>query len=352
MCLVLDGEPAPAATRDVAGWPIRLPALDIHTIGAGGGSIASIDPGGALHVGPASAGAVPGPACYGRGGTAPTVTDADLLTGRIPAEVAFPGLGRLDVDAARVAAVDGLDPAGEGLDPAGDGLDPDGVLDVVDAAMVQALRSVSVERGIDPAGLALVAFGGAGPLHACALASAVGIGTVVVPAAAGVLSAVGLVGSPLRRELVQSWNGPATGTADALGALAGRARALVAAAGDIDPASVQLRTALDCRYAGQSHELRVDRLEDFPGEHRRVNGVDRPGDVIEVTALRAMADAAAPVRIEDVLAAVDAASGGSDAGHAVVRGPDVIARADCTVWVPAGWVGRRGPLGALMLEPA
>ena len=340
VCLVLDGEPAPAAVRDVAGWPIRLPALDIHTIGAGGGSVASIDAGGALQVGPESAGAVPGPACYGRGGTAPTVTDADLLLGRIPAGVPFPGLGRLDLDAARAA-----------FGPPGAGLDPEGVLAVVDAAMVQALRSVSVERGIDPARLALVAFGGAGPLHACALASAVGMGAVIVPAAAGVLSAVGLVGSPLRRELVQSWNGSADGTAAALDALAGRARALVATAGDVDPASVQVRTALDCRYAGQSHELRVERLDDFAAEHRRVNGVDRPGDVIEVTALRAVADAAAAVRIEDVLSAVDAASGGPDAEHAVVRGPEVIARSDCTVWVPAGWVGRRGPLGALVLEP-
>ncbi|MBV8691311.1 MAG: hydantoinase/oxoprolinase family protein, partial [Actinobacteria bacterium] len=134
VCLVLDGRPAPASQRLVAGFPVRLPSLDVHTIGAGGGSIARIDAGGALVVGPESAGADPGPACYGRGGTEPTVTDADLVTGRIPAEVAFPGLDRLD----RAAAQRALD---------GAGVTADGVIAVVDAAMVQAVRAVSVAQG-------------------------------------------------------------------------------------------------------------------------------------------------------------------------------------------------------------
>ncbi|HKY75495.1 MAG TPA: hydantoinase/oxoprolinase family protein, partial [Acidimicrobiia bacterium] len=159
VCLVLDGRPAPAAQRTVAGLPVRLPSLDVHTIGAGGGSVARIDSGGALVVGPQSAGADPGPACYGRGGTAPTVTDADLVAGRISLDATFPGLGRLDVDAARSALADA-------------GVTAEGVIEVVDAAMVQAVRRVSLERGVDPAGLALVAFGGAGPLHACSLADA------------------------------------------------------------------------------------------------------------------------------------------------------------------------------------
>src|SRR5690606_22432916 len=150
--------PAPAGLHTVGGYPIRLPSLDIHTIGAGGGSIARIDPGGALVVGPASAGAVPGPVCYGRGRTQPTVTDADLVAGRIPDDATFGGL-HLD----RAAAAAALARAG---------LTADGVIAVVDASMERALRRVSVERGVDPRQLALVAFGGAGPLHACALADA------------------------------------------------------------------------------------------------------------------------------------------------------------------------------------
>ena len=191
VCLITGGEPALAPQHQVGGRPVRLPSLDVHTIGAGGGSIAGLDDGGALVVGPASAGAVPGPAAYGRGGTRPTVTDANLAAGRIPADAPFGPLGTLDLDAAR-AALDGA------------GLDPAGVIEVVNAEMEQALRTVSVERGVDPSGLALVAFGGAGPLHACELADAVGVPTVIVPAAAGVLSAVGLLISPRRREVVRS----------------------------------------------------------------------------------------------------------------------------------------------------
>ena len=168
VCLVRGGVPEPAPGREVAGFPVRLPALDIHTIGAGGGSIARLDPGGALVVGPDSAGAEPGPACYGRGGTAPTVTDADLVLCRIPADAAFSGLGTLHAGAAGNALLEAL-----GGGPGGGASVADlaaGVVAVVDAAMEQAVRAVTVERGFDPAGLALVAFGGAGPLHACALA--------------------------------------------------------------------------------------------------------------------------------------------------------------------------------------
>jgi len=341
VCLILDGEPAPAAEREVAGFPIRMPSLDVQTIGAGGGSIASIDPGGALVVGPESAGAVPGPACYGRGGTRPTVTDANLVAGRIPADATFPVLGRLDLDAARAA-----------LDSAG--VTAQGVIDVVNAGMEQALRAVSVERGVDPAGLALVAFGGAGPMHACELADALGVPTVIVPAAAGVLSAVGLLTSPRRRELVRSWPTPGSldGLAEALEELAAEAVAVAerevlghgtdAVGGDGEHVSVA--TYLDCRYEGQSHELRVRSVEEFPAEHERRNGYARPGDRVEVVALRAVAELAPPATVESVLAAHAMAE------QEPVRGPSVLAREDCTVWVPEGWVGEPGPLGALVLR--
>ncbi|MFM7069622.1 MAG: hydantoinase/oxoprolinase family protein, partial [Actinomycetes bacterium] len=289
VCLFVDGAPAPAAERTVAGLPIRMPSLDIHTIGAGGGSIAAIDAGGALVVGPRSAGAVPGPACYGRGGTEPTVTDANLLLGRIPSGVAFAGLGVLDVDAAQ-RAVDAA------------GVDAAGVITVVEAQMERAIRAVTVERGVDPGDLALVAFGGAGPLHACALAESLGMAAVVVPSAAGVLSALGLLVAPRRVVRVRSWPAPsdlsgldaaqAELAAEAVGALGGTA------------ANVTVRAAVDCRYAGQSHELSVPTVADFPAEHERRNGYRRPDDTpVEVVALRAVAECPAPAALSTLIAA-------------------------------------------------
>src|SRR5260370_13721690 len=173
-CLVWGGVPDPARARAVAGYPIRRPAVDVDTIGAGGGSIATIDAGGALTVGPRSAGAHPGSACYARGGTDPTVTDADLALGRIDAATAFPDLGTLDVAAAR-AALERADTP------------PEGVVAVVDAAMREPVRSVTVARGVDARGLALVAFGGAGPLHGRAVADALGMPVVIVPPPPGPL---------------------------------------------------------------------------------------------------------------------------------------------------------------------
>ena len=330
VCLILDGAPAVTAEHPVAGFPVRLPSVDIHTIGAGGGSIAHIDPGGALVVGPASAGADPGPAAYGLGGVAPTVTDANVVLGRIPADATF-GTGdadtvrTLDVEAARMAL-------------AGAGVDADGVVTVVNAGMEQALRQVSVGRGVDPAGLALVAFGGAGPLHACALAEAMGTTTVIVPAAAGVLSAVGLLIAPRHRELARSWptGSELDGLEAALATLAAEARAVLG----VEPCTVT--TAVDCRYAGQSHDLRVASVAEFAGAHERRNGYRRD-DPVEVTALRAVAEAPAPCTLAEVLA------GWEGRWPEPVAGPAVEVREDCTIWVPAGWTGREGPLGSLVL---
>jgi N-methylhydantoinase A/oxoprolinase/acetone carboxylase beta subunit len=321
VCLVVDGRPEPAAQRTVGGLPVRLPSLDVHTIGAGGGSIARIDPGGALAVGPRSAGADPGPACYGRGGTEPTVTDADLIAGRIPADAAFPGIERLDRDAAKRA-----------LDDAG--VTADGVITVVDAAMVQAVRRVSLERGVDPRRLALVAFGGAGPLHACAIAEALDMAAVVVPPRAGVLSAVGLVGAPQQTDVVHSWPDPLdhAGAAAALDAMAREAGA-----------ATDVVTAVDCRYAGQSHELTVPSVDDLPREHERRNGYARPGAPIEVVALRVSARTPSPVRVEDLPL---------PGGRASAVGPAVLAEPDCTVWVPEGWTAEVGGGGAWILQPS
>ena len=354
VCLVRGGAPEPAPGREVAGFPVRLPALDIHTIGAGGGSIARLDPGGALVVGPESAGADPGPACYGRGGTAPTVTDADLVLGRIPADAAFSGLGALDSAAASRALCDALS---SGSGPSPEEL-ASGVVAVVDAAMEQAVRAVTVERGVDPAGLALVAFGGAGPLHACALAEALDMAAVIVPPRAGVFSAVGLLCSPRQRELVRSWPDPAErkGLDEALAALGDEARAVVAgiggggavepgsesevpAGGSLEPA-IEVEFALDCRYRGQSHELSVPSIEAFHAEHERRNGYARPDTPVEVVALRARARRPAPLEPDEL--------------PLVTRerrdGPAVAVEPDCTVWVPEGWVAEPAAIGAWLLR--
>jgi N-methylhydantoinase A/oxoprolinase/acetone carboxylase beta subunit len=326
VCLVIGGSPAPAAEREVAGFTVRFPALDVHTIGAGGGSIARIDPGGALVVGPHSAGADPGPACYGRGGVDATVTDANLVAGRIPADAAFGGL-RLDTG----AAVRALDQAG---------VTADGVTAVVDANMERALRAVSVERGVDPGRLGLVAFGGAGPLHACALAEALGMPAVIVPARAGVLSAVGLLTAPRRRHVVRSWPNPQdqTGLAEALELLGKEAAALVGPGAE----ATTVETALDCRYRGQSHELTVPSVGEFHDEHRRRNGYARPEEPVEVVALRAVATRPPTVAAAE-LPAVARLTG-------EVRGPAVIAEPDCTIWVADGWVAQAGADGALLMQ--
>ncbi|MDQ1502649.1 MAG: N-methylhydantoinase, partial [Actinomycetota bacterium] len=230
-----------------------------------------------------------------------------------------------------------------------------GVVAVVDAAMEQAVRAVTVERGVDPAGLALVAFGGAGPLHACALAEALGMAAVIVPPRAGVLSAVGLLCSPRQRELVRSWPDPGSrdGLDEALAALGAEARAVVAGAGqrgsaeqgsssDVAGAAepeVDVEFALDCRYRGQSHELSVPSVEAFHAEHERRNGYARPDAPVEIVALRARARRPAPLDPEALPEPV----------RQRCTGPTVAIEPDCTVWIPVGWVAEPGALGAWIL---
>ncbi len=199
VCLIEGGRVAETAEGVVAGRPLALAMLDIHTVGAGGGSIAWRDPGGALRVGPRSAGADPGPACYGRGGGDPTVTDANLLLGRLPADAPLAGGLVLDRDAAE-RAVAGL-AAELGLDSM---RCAEGIVRVAEAEMLRALRTMTVERGIDPRGFALMPFGGAGPLHAAALAEALGMRRILCPRASGVLCALGLAAAAPRRDAART----------------------------------------------------------------------------------------------------------------------------------------------------
>jgi len=301
VCLVSGGRVERTSERAVAGLPVRLPMVDVHTVGAGGGSIVWRDHGGALRVGPESAGAEPGPACYGRGGERATVTDANLLLGRLPGRLA--GGFELDGDAAERALA---------------GLDPADVIEAVNAEMLRALRVVSVERGYDPREFALVAFGGAGPLHACALAEELEIGTVLVPAAAGVLSALGLVVSDERRDSVRSYLCP------------------LAEAGPLPEEG-----EADLRYRGQSFELTVELGPDLPERFHRAHEArygyaDRERE-IELVAIRT-----AEVRPGPALAL--------EPGEPLeLAGPAVLELDGATCWIPPGWVGVRDGNSTLRL---
>jgi N-methylhydantoinase A len=295
VCLLPGGRAARVSEREVGGLPVRLPSVDVHTVGAGGGSLVRRDAGGALRVGPESAGADPGPACYGRGG-GPTVTDANLLLDRLPGEL--PGGLVLD-RAAAAAALDGIDPAA--------------VVEVVNAEMLRALRVVSVERGHDPREFALVAYGGAGPLHACALAEELGIESVLVPAAAGVLSALGLAAGDERRDHVVSHVRP-------LG----------------EVSHLPAEGEADLRYRGQSFELTVplgrDLAERLHRAHEERYGYAERGREIELVA----------VRTADVQPGPKLELPGGAPQH--VSGPALLELDGSTVWIPPGWEGARdGP---------
>jgi N-methylhydantoinase A len=293
VALIVDGRPGRATAREVAGFPLRLPTLDLETVGAGGGSIVWRDHGGALRVGPESAGSDPGPACYGKGGARPTVTDANLLLGRLPPRLA----GGIELD--RAAA-----------ERAFESIDPIEAIEVVNAEMLRALRLVSVERGHDPREFALVAFGGAGPLHGCALADELGIGTVLVPGAAGVLSALGLVASEERRDRVESYV------------------CRLAEAGEL-PAEGEA----DLRYEGQSFELTVPLQPELDGAFHRAHearyGYAEPDRPVELVAVRTAEVRAAP-RLELPAAEPLEASG-----------PALVELEGATCWLPPGWVGVR-----------
>ena len=199
VCVVEDGAVRRTDSRTIGGRPIQLPTVDVHTVGAGGGSIGWRDPGGALRVGPRSAGADPGPACYGRGGTEPTVTDANLLLGNLAADSTLAGGVALDAEAAEKAVGALAEELGLGpLETAA------GIVRVANQEMVRALRVVTVERGVDPRGFALLPFGGAGPMHAAAIAEELGIERLLCPRAGGVLSAFGLCASDRRRDTART----------------------------------------------------------------------------------------------------------------------------------------------------
>jgi N-methylhydantoinase A len=356
----------------IAGYPVAVPMVDMHTIGAGGGSIARVDEGGLLQVGPESAGAAPGPACYGRGGDQATVTDANLVLGRLPPTVALAGGMGLE-HAAAAAAVDRL-AATLGMTRTGAA---EGIVRVVNEHMAQALRVISVQKGIDPREYVLMSFGGAGGLHACDLAEALGMSTAIAPVHSGVLSALGMLVAPPGRQLSQAVNTLLDSSSDAevvagLDRLAERGKTELRAEGVEDIRRVD---QLDLRYEGQSYTLRAPWMgaakstDAFHQAHRDMYGhaLDIP---VELVNLRVGLGAAAhppdlpPARVAD--GSVPAPCGTTRVvgeplpvpiyerrrlcvGHRL-QGPAVVIEPVATTWIASGWRLEVDAIGNLLLK--
>ena len=386
VCLVRGGEAVIANMRSVEGHPVRTAAVDVHSVGAGGGSAASLDAGGFLRVGPRSVGAVPGPVCYGRGGTTPAVTDANLVLGRLNPAGLLDGRVPLYLDRATEAlhTAIGAPKSMSAVEAAR------GVLEVVNSNMVRALRVVSVERGWDPRDFTLVAFGGAGPLHACDLARELDVRRVLVPPAPGILCAMGLLVADLRSDASRTFlrSAATVSGAEVSGWFADvRAQAERAMAVPRGTKVEELRW-LDMRYAGQNYELRVpvatDPLSDedlrqvverFHDAHRRRHGYEAPESDVQLVNVRVALRV--PPQPLPVLARPDATTAPSpvatrdvffpEAGRFVgtpvyqratlpvgfaVAGPLVVEQMDSTVIVPPGVKGVVDTWGNLVLELA
>ena len=295
VCLIADGVPETAGQRKLGDYPARLPMVAVESIGAGGGSIARVEGTGALKVGPRSAGAVPGPACYGQGGEEPTVSDANILLGYLNPQRVYGGSIHLDPARAEAAIAPLAQRFGLGLIEAAHG-----VVEVANANMLRALRLVSVQRGYDLREFSLIAYGGAGPLHAGALARQAGIGSVVVPAHSGAFSALGCLVSPLRYDTVQTHRGridawDAKVVEERFRALEGQCLRPLLAEGH-DPARVTVQRSIDFRYVGQNYELEIGWVPGgpaplkaaFEARHRQLYGY-ATGENVECVNLRVTA---------------------------------------------------------------
>jgi N-methylhydantoinase A len=367
------------------GHPIRVPVVDLAEVSAGGGSMAWIDPGGALRVGPESAGADPGPVCYDRGGTRPTVTDADVVLGYLNPSYLLGGRLAINRDAAMVAIQTQIaEPLSLDVQAAAAG-----IVDIVNHSMADALRIVSVQRGYDARAFSLVAFGGAGPVHAAALAEALDMREVVIPPIPGGFSALGLVTTDLRRDYSRTYYSTlAAADPKAMHALFSEmeqaGRVMLAASG-IAAAQHELSRSADCRYVKQAYELNVtfddgpltanslERLATtFHARHRQVYGHENPGEAVQIVNLRLTATGHLP--------AIPVAAGLSDMEQTlparpvwfpavgmvscpvrsrrdlqkrgVMRGPLIIEEVDTTVVVPPDWTVSGDAQGCIRLTRA
>jgi N-methylhydantoinase A len=395
VCVVDDGAVQEESSGTIARRPLALPMMAVHTVGAGGGSIAWRDPGGALRVGPRSAGADPGPACYGRGGTEPTVTDANLVLGYLGGDAPLAGGGggwchtnKKGVALDRHAAERAIAQLADALD-----LEPracaEGIIRVANAEMIRALRVVTVQRGVDPRRYALLAFGGAGPLHAAAIASELGITEIVCPRASGVLAALGLVVSPRRRDVQRSvFLGGDALTAEAVAEVVAELGAT--AREQLHEPDAELRAVYELRYRGQAFELAVggalepepaDLREAFETLHEERYGYHDADQELELVTLRVSATLpGAEVSVGS--AGADPIgesprgrfSGGLERGRrtatldgeeielavlrgtpppgTAIQGPAVVELPESTLLVPPGWSGEVDDTGTVHVKSA
>jgi len=372
VCRIEGGAIEVSHERNIDGFACRLPSVGVHTVGAGGGSIAWIDAGAALRVGPQSAGANPGPACYGHGGVEPTVTDANIALGRIAPDAKLGGRLGLSPGAARTAIGTLGDRLGMSIIEAALG-----IVRIAEEVMTGAIRTVSVEQGSDPRGAHLVAFGGAGGLHATSLARSLGMAGVVIPPFRGVFSAIGLLVAPPRSDATRAVLVDSDDFApvrNAASEMSVEIRGALARAGSD---SIEITYRVDARYLGQAHEITVPWQPDeglaevrarFDRMHRARNGFERPDDTIEIVAVRGIGLADPALTIEDVAhwqpstprsdsrRQVRAASGAVSAlvvertalrvGD-IVEGPAVIEETESTTYLAPGDVAEVLASGAL-----
>jgi N-methylhydantoinase A len=366
----------------IGGYPTKLPMIDIHTVGAGGGSMAWFDLGGALRVGPASMGADPGPAAYGRGGDEATVTDAHVVLGRLIPDAFLGGAMYLDVEEATSVIDKIAHRLGTSLEEAALG-----IIRIVNANMEAAIRVISVERGGDPRNFTLVAFGGAGPLHACELAAALRIPRVLIPATPGVLSALGMLIADILKDYVRTvmvlTEEAQDVVASALDELESQGRADLLHE-DVPPEKIVIERYLDLRYKGQSYELTIPfdgdltrAANDFHAAHERRYGYCDPNERVQVVNVRLKARglATAPVLEQQEMVRgacaepvmrrkVTFAELEQPATHEVpvyersallpgytFTGPAIITQYDTTTVVPPGWHGHVDAVSNLIIEP-
>lgn len=380
VALIRNYAPSVVNERHVGAFPLAIPQVDVHSIGAGGGSIARVEEG-VLKVGPTSAGAQPGPACYGRGGTEFTVTDANLVLGRIRPESLLAGGMTIDPELSRKAAEKLLPETGL---PSVEAL-AEGVIEIANTHMYGAIREVSVERGEDPAELALIAFGGAGPMHACEVADKLGIDTVVVPKEAGDFSALGLLLSDQRHDLVRGYVSSLAAAdmqhvAATFDELEAQAREVLADEG-FGEETVHLTRIVDMRYADQAYEEQVvlevgelpsaERLgELFQAAYLKRYGYQREIEMCEIVNLRvtAMGAVEKPSLVDRDRGAARGEPGevtltfggepragrvhdrGTIASADALQGPAIVEEYSSTTVVPPGWSGGNDELGTLILK--
>jgi N-methylhydantoinase A len=359
-------------------YPVAVPMLDMHTIGAGGGSIAYIDEGGLLRVGPQSAGADPGPACYNKGGTQATVTDANLVLGRLPLDAKLGGTMSLNADAAS-AAIGELAAQLQLsiIDTA------KGIIAIANEHMIRALRVISVQRGFDPAEFSLCSFGGAGGLHICALAEALGCKELIVPNFGGVFSALGMLLAPREQQLSRTLNSALTeidpsAIAQQFTQLAEQGRELLLKGGEVPAADIQYQRSVDVCYAGQSYTLNVDwqenmnqLAEDFHSNHAQRYG-HRLDVVVQLINIRMAVRANSPIPAlpplpkrqnataigsqyvvgDDHEEAIELAHYRREqlASAQVIDGPALISETVATTWLAANWSATVDTTGNLLLR--